>query len=273
MRYFIDTEFIEGFHKPFLGKRRHFIDLISIGIVAEDGREYYAISKDFDEKKASEWVKENVISKLEPEFITDYDYVNFSNENEFFPSIVDNPLWKTNKQIKQDILEFFGFKFEWTDWGSDMLTTDNNIQVYGYYADYDWVLFCSLFGTMMELPKGMPHYCRDLKQMMDERQLTTIWKNKNYPDPVGEHNALIDARWNKQLYEKIQDHAPLIVPLHLVEQVSELWKKINEQRHFIATAASSEDRDVMSRKIMIDNATAVKNRLHMELGALLDQKF
>jgi len=39
MKYFLDTEFIEGFRKPLFSKRRHFIDLISVGVVAEDGRE------------------------------------------------------------------------------------------------------------------------------------------------------------------------------------------------------------------------------------------
>ena len=64
MKYFIDTEFIEGFHKPLFGKKRHFIDLISIGIVAEDGREYYAISKEYNYNDASDWVKENVITPI-----------------------------------------------------------------------------------------------------------------------------------------------------------------------------------------------------------------
>lgn len=45
MRYFYDTEFIEDGHT---------IDLISIGVVAEDGRSYYAISKAFNPKKAGE---------------------------------------------------------------------------------------------------------------------------------------------------------------------------------------------------------------------------
>ena len=54
-KYFYDTEFIED------GKT---IDLISIGIVCEDGREYYAQSVEFDESKASEWVKENVLNGL-----------------------------------------------------------------------------------------------------------------------------------------------------------------------------------------------------------------
>ena len=62
MKYFFDTEFIEGFRKPLFGKRRHFIDLISIGIVAEDGREYYAISNEYDYKDADEWVIKNVLT-------------------------------------------------------------------------------------------------------------------------------------------------------------------------------------------------------------------
>src|SRR3990167_7051314 len=53
MKFFIDTEFIEGTQKTFWGgQSKPTIDLISIGIVAEDGRSYYAISKDFNLKEA-----------------------------------------------------------------------------------------------------------------------------------------------------------------------------------------------------------------------------
>ena len=44
MKYFIDTEFVET-----VGH----IELISIGIVAEDGREYYAVHTEADLKDAS----------------------------------------------------------------------------------------------------------------------------------------------------------------------------------------------------------------------------
>lgn len=64
MKYFFDTEFIEGFRKPLFGKRSHFIDLISIGIICEDGRTYYAVCNEFDVKDADEWVKVNVIDKI-----------------------------------------------------------------------------------------------------------------------------------------------------------------------------------------------------------------
>ena len=44
MRYWVDTEFIA---KPCT------IDLVSIGLVAEDGREFYAESSEADWSKAS----------------------------------------------------------------------------------------------------------------------------------------------------------------------------------------------------------------------------
>jgi len=53
MKYFIDTKFHE-YHKQVkvcgipIGKPIPTIDLINIGIVAEDGRNYYAISKELE---------------------------------------------------------------------------------------------------------------------------------------------------------------------------------------------------------------------------------
>lgn len=52
MKYFIDTEFVEGCQKSLFRKCKPTIDLISIGIVNEKGDTYYAISKDFNVKEA-----------------------------------------------------------------------------------------------------------------------------------------------------------------------------------------------------------------------------
>lgn len=57
MRYFYDTEFIED---------GTVIDLVSIGVVAEDGREFYAVSTEFDERQAGDWVRRNVLPLLPP---------------------------------------------------------------------------------------------------------------------------------------------------------------------------------------------------------------
>ncbi|HEU4360304.1 MAG TPA: hypothetical protein VFR27_02205, partial [Mycobacterium sp.] len=54
MRYFYDTEFIDDGYT---------IELISIGVVAEDGREYYAVSTEFDAGRAGPWVRTHVLPK------------------------------------------------------------------------------------------------------------------------------------------------------------------------------------------------------------------
>ncbi len=121
MRYFYDCEFIED------GKT---IDLISIGIVAEDGRELYMQSTEFDATKASEWVQENVLPHLEE-------------------------LYFSRQIMKERILSFM-----------DPLLYGKP-ELWGYYSAYDHVAFCQLFGTMMDLPKAFPMYTRDIKQWCD----------------------------------------------------------------------------------------------------------
>ncbi len=219
MKYFIDTEFIEGFHKPLFGKRRHFIDLISIGIVCEDGRSYYAISTEFNPKDADRWVKDNVIAKLPPK--NEYKISFRGGYNQKFD------LYKSNKQIAEEIKNFCYVLKPNTNTSNPLANSriPDNPEFYAYYADYDWVVFCSLFGRMIDLPKGFPMYCRDLKQMFDEQIETFYYPESvkcmkgtgeevtlkitaekikalpNYPKQQNKHSALDDAKWNFELYK------------------------------------------------------------------------
>ena len=199
MKYFLDTEFIEGFHKPMFGRKRHFIDLISIGIVREDGKSYYAICRDYDPKDADKWVMDNVIT---PMYI---QTVHGDQRNRYRTDNFHRFYGLSNDQIASDIISFVG----------------DNPEFYAYYADYDWVLFCSLFGRMIDLPKGFPMYCRDPKQTLDgkisqseirsigyDRAVQRLKEKKGYPQGDNSHNALEDARWNKQLYEFLQTFQP-----------------------------------------------------------------
>ena len=52
-RYFYDCEFIED---------GRVIDLVSIGVVDEYGREFYAVSTEFDATAAVPWVRRNVLA-------------------------------------------------------------------------------------------------------------------------------------------------------------------------------------------------------------------
>ena len=220
MKYFIDTEFIEGFHKPLFGKRRHFIDLISIGIVCEDGREYYAISNEFNPKKADKWVLENVLYPMVYDWCMGYsgdgrNWVLDRIEGKGKIGAIKQMQKYKGKSLLDILFEVAEFTGAWRD--THFWQSGNNVpEFYGYYCDYDWVVFCSLFGRMIDLPKGFPMYCRDLKQMQDEKALSysgytedlnnsaklkAIKDFKNYPKQEKEHSAIEDAKWNKRLYE------------------------------------------------------------------------
>lgn len=152
MKYFLDTEFMEAGHLfP--------ITLLSIGIVAEDGREFYAVNADADHSLANDWVKANVLPKLG----------------------VDHRM--RHVDIGHGVLSF-------VEAGA------SKPEFWGYYADYDWVVFAQLFGSMINLPKGWPMYCRDIKQYCD------CMGNPKLPEQgKGEHSAIEDARWNLRAYE------------------------------------------------------------------------
>lgn len=213
-RYFIDTEFHEH-KKPikFLGitiAKVWTIDLISIGIVCEDGREYYAINRDLNLKHAKKntWLKDNVLSKLPPKEALYPPYGS--------PRIWQESMrWLPMDQIKQEVIDFCGGKPEWDESGSFYAYENGTPEFYGYYSDYDWVVFCWIFGTMMDLPTGFPMYCKDLKQMLDEvapteEFLIGIKNHPDYPQQKDEHNALADARWNLELFRFLRT-----LPLYL----------------------------------------------------------
>lgn len=166
MKYFLDTEFHE-----YKKNGTNTIELISIGIVRENGDEIYEESSEFDMDAAiaNEWLAKNVVNNL----------------------ILSQGLRRSNEDIGKSIIRFIG---------------EDKPEFYGYFADYDWVVFCWLFGRMIDLPKGFPFYCMDIKQMMKERGLSTEWKKQVCPDPKGEHNAIIDARWNKKLFDLVMGH-------------------------------------------------------------------
>lgn len=145
----------------------HPVTLISIGIVSEEGDKLYAVSSEFDSNDASQWVKDNVLSHIpaeEPRFRLD----------------------EIARQVKSFVRQ---------------LSPNAKPEFWGYYADYDWVVFAQIFGTMMDLPKEWPMYCRDLKQWCDDLG------NPQLPEQSStEHNALNDAQWSKIVYEFLEKY-------------------------------------------------------------------
>ena len=173
MQYFLDFEFIED------GKT---IDPISIGIVSGDGREYYAVFREFNRIKFFEnpWLVENVAPSLPLVKVDERLPLSYANYDEVYT----DPVWKRRDEVRADVLKFMDIQ----EYGKP--------EIWGYYADYDWVAFAQLFGQMIDLPNGFPMFCMDIKQ------LCVMVGNPKLPEQgEGEHNALQDARWNKQAYE------------------------------------------------------------------------
>jgi hypothetical protein len=176
-RYFYDCEFIEN---------GCVIDLISIGIACEDGREYYAQHSDFIASEANEWVKENVFPHL---YLCHGSYGEIANPS--YPNVdhfgigncrYENCPWRTRLQIRDEVLAFVN-------------AGEGEPEFYGYYSAYDHVALCQLFGKMIDLPKDWPMYTRDLKQWCDQ-----LGCHELPPQEENEHNALADARYNKSIW-------------------------------------------------------------------------
>lgn len=155
MKIAFDTEFIED------GKT---IELLSIGMVREDGATYYAETELAEALKAA--IDNDWEHKVDPWLV----------EN-VFPGIKGDD-GKSLDTIANDIWEFVGEQPEFWAW----------------YGSYDWVALCQLYGRMIDLPDGWPMYVRDYKQVCDSNGR---WSFKQTPEdtPGDEHNALNDALW------------------------------------------------------------------------------
>jgi|688.fasta_scaffold388257_2 hypothetical protein len=245
MNYFLDTEFLEGSQKTFFGKTKPTIDLISIGIVSENNREYYAISKDFNLKEAWNrwqqrtgegdrnnieprlyWLRDNVLKPIYKELLKKENNSNVKGNYMFgfnlpvvkynftyknFKKLIDK-YGKTNKQIAEEVKVFCTEDILSIEKAKFYEVQHKPCKFYAYYADYDWVAFCWLFGKMIDLPNGFSMYCRDLKQILDEKEMARqdgtdmveLRNMSNYPKQENEHNALDDAKWNFKLFQFLQ---------------------------------------------------------------------
>lgn len=168
--YCYDTEFLED------GRT---IDLISIGIVCEDGREYYAVNADadWDRIRENDWLMENVVVHL-PTHSTGLvkKRTGFGERGWRWGGINMRdsrvkPKWVIANEVR------------------DFLLASSHPQLWAYYAAYDHVALAQLWGRMIDRPKGIPMWTNDLQQELVRRG------RKTPPSPTDEHNALADARW------------------------------------------------------------------------------
>lgn len=173
-RIYYDTEFIED------GRT---IELISIGMVTEDGRELYAVNRKMPVRKIRkhEWLMANVVPGLprgsgdRKNTIPKSWLFDYTDPSVYYPS-----------QIAGKVSRFIG--------------STPDPELWAWYGAYDHVALCQLFGSMVDLPDGLPMWTNDLKQEAERLG------NPQMPEQAeGHHNALADARHNLAMARYLRD--------------------------------------------------------------------
>jgi hypothetical protein len=161
------------------------IDPVSVGIVADNGREYYAIVKDCDRAAllANPWLMDNVVPTLPLTRGTDSsgDFLAWD------PDLPDYDKVKPRHQIADEIRIFIlGDTRDSSKWP--------RVELWADYGAYDHVALAQLYGSMLGYPLGFPMWTHDLQQEIERLGL----KDADLPkQESGQHNALADARHNQ----------------------------------------------------------------------------
>lgn len=175
IKHFYDTEFLETGAS---------LDIISIGIVCEDGREYYAVNADapWDRIAQHGWLMANVVPSL-PRLGGEarQRWIDSRAQQRSNPVYLDHSdrSVKPKPQIAHEVKRF--------------LLSYGTPELHAWYGSFDHVCLAWLFGPMSDMPEGIPYWTYDLKQEATRLGLT----DDDLPQQTsGVHNALADARHN-----------------------------------------------------------------------------
>lgn len=173
MRYHYDWEFKENGIT---------IEPISMGMVADDGRELYMIYRpavrDFRTREhfgnmdqTDLWLRDNVFNYIPESDVQEFGY----------------------DKKEQMAVRVYGFI-------CDGLSYGEQVELWGYFAAYDHVCLSQLFGRMIDLPAPMP---------MFTNELMTLGKRANgykakppRPKALPEHHSLMDAKYQKLVFDE-----------------------------------------------------------------------
>jgi hypothetical protein len=176
MKVFFDTEFT-GLHQN--------TSLISIGLIAEDGRYFYGELRDYDKSQLNDWLKENVIAHTS--YLKETDNLETASKSYNY---VYMP-FQDKKQLAYDLAEWLN-QFSGVEMWSDCLA-------------YDWVLFNSIFGTAFDIPRSVYYIPFDICTLFKIKGIDPDINREEFANMACDekHNALYDAKVIKACYEKL----------------------------------------------------------------------
>ena len=180
-KIFFDTEFT-GLHQN--------TTLISIGLISECGKTFYAEFTDYDKSQIDDWLQENVI---------------------------DNLKRPNNKSIMEDAfsiggsndwLDVFGNKKGVKGYLETWLSQFGEVEIWSDCLSYDWVLFSQLWGHAFNIPKNIYYIPFDICTLFKIKGIDPDISREEFAgldEEPQKHNALWDAKVIKKCYERLND--------------------------------------------------------------------
>lgn len=209
MKIFLDTEFT-GLHKE--------TSLISIGLVDENGEEFYAELTDYDKNQIDYWLQENVIANLWYES----NKVELKNTTNYY---------RGNKKYIALKLKKWLAKYETIEWVSDV-------------AHYDFVLLIDLlYGKAINIPylthgASIHDINQDIAKYYNISELEAFDKSReeilvkhNIEIDGLKHNALYDAKVIKAIYGIVnRSYMTVTVSIKDIEELEGIFDILKDER-------------------------------------------
>jgi len=162
--------------------------LLSLALVSENGHQFYAEFTDYPKDEISDFVRDNVISKL---FLDESHHTYYEGKKVL--------LLGTKQSIKEGLGR----------WLLQFGEAEKAIQIWGNCLQYDWVFFCELFGGSLQLPKQIHYMPMDISVLFQMKTGNPDTDMEEFVDDEHVikdrklHNALYDAQLTKACYQKL----------------------------------------------------------------------
>lgn len=178
-RIYFDMEFT-GLHQG--------TSMISLGMVSDDGRYFYAECLDYDGSQVNDWLRENVLSKLRfsgKKYYSKEAHGKFPIDQHFSMNVCDKRSEVAYYLVMW--LEQFG-----------------GVEMYGDVLAYDWVLFCEMFGGAFNIPKSVYYIPQDLASYLKRAGEDPDVNRFEFGGvDLKAHNALSDALAVKGCFDRL----------------------------------------------------------------------
>lgn len=190
MKVFLDTEFT-GLHQN--------TTLISIGLISEDEKTFYAELSDYDENQIDDWLRKNVIKNLRfsppPKGQDEYYIASRTKGNPVGKNLYSSYSIDLRGDSQNVMIEL-----------NTWLNQFDDVEIWSDCLAYDWVLFNQLWGHAFKIPKKVYYIPFDICTFFKLQNIDPDINREefaNIKNRFKKHNALWDAKVIRECYNKL----------------------------------------------------------------------